>query len=197
MTVRPIGFSTPMVRALLEGRKTQTRRIHLQRGQGFEVGDRLYVREAWRAPQDLDHRSPSELLKDALEAGYSEPWCPRIFEADGTVLQWGDDWPCQEVGRLRQAMHLPRALSRITLFVEAVRLEQLQDISEDDAAAEGAFATRVLPDGGLLDRPSFGEGFRGVWKSIHGEESWDANPWVRVLSFSVALGNVDRLGVKA
>lgn len=168
MTIKPILFSGPMVRALLEGRKTQTRRVlnpqpkrgatvfrdgdfwyqETKHGPGsdctvmdgvdvnYASGDLLYVREAWRTRIDLDESSPAKMIEDCLEAGYQRPWCPIIFEADGMV-QNRYEWDYAPIGRLRQAMHMPRAYSRLTLRVTEVRVQRLQEISEDDARAEG------------------------------------------------------------
>lgn len=140
MADRPILFSAPMVRALLEGRKTQTRRVlkpqptsHVwrhgwERGKGASwsdetttgklriwAGDRLYVREAWRTAAHLDKFAPKILPVDS----------PVFFEADAGGEVVG------ATGKFRQGMHMPRWASRITLIVTDVRVERLQDISID------------------------------------------------------------------
>lgn len=159
-----ILFSAPMVRALLAGTKTQTRRIltgacdeppaFIENGAVFALnennvpyrwpkthatGDRLWVREAWRTPSSWDDRSPSQLVASCIEAGYKTAWAPIAWEADGTTTNWAD-WRVKKNGRLRASMHLPRAFSRITLTVTDVRVQRLQDISEADAIAEGCDA---------------------------------------------------------
>jgi hypothetical protein len=174
MKERPILFSAPMVRALLAGTKTQTRRVvkpqpeqgcigHFGPGNPFirgerdatrcpygQPGDRLYVREAWRTGSDLDAFSGSEIAEKCVDAGYRKPWAPLQFEADGQRYNWEHtstpphDGPPQP-GRYRHARFMPRWASRILLEVTAVRVERLQDISEPDAKAEGI--TTIWPDG--------------------------------------------------
>jgi hypothetical protein len=76
------------------------------------------------------------------------------------------------------SIHCPRGLSRITLRVTAVKVQRLQDISEHDAMAEGVTATYPFT-GNDTARKEFAD----LWKSIHGEKSWDENPWVAATSF--------------
>ncbi len=170
MKERPILFSAPMVRAILAGTKTQTRRI-LKLKWGFdveerddgtlwpwaehpdcdddvwmpcqqgEIGDRLWVREAFRFPASLDHLSPSVCGDKALDAGYRTPWAPTQFEADGSRTgEWrGFDTLPEKTrpGKLRPGIHMPRWASRISLEITALRAQRLQDISDADARAEG------------------------------------------------------------
>ena len=178
MKERPIIFSAPMVRALLAGTKTQTRRIVKARDlewmdvhQGLREpdnaercpygkpgGDRLYVREAWAAPHAYDHLPPRLIPQDA-----------RIHYA-ATEDRGGLLW--------RPSIHMPRWASRITLEVTGVRVERLQGISEADAIAEGARNSLHLP-GGRFAR----ENFEHLWWTIHGDGSWESNPWVWVVEF--------------
>lgn len=209
MTDRPILFSAPMVRALIEGRKTQTRRVlkpqpdmakisqpcHPEpRGAGrwvwmarddspgysfatadfvvrFAVGDRLWVRETWRTAPEHDGLKPADISVHA----------PMLFMA-GT----GVTFPSPLWGKARPAIHMPRWASRLTLTVTDVRAQRLQDISEDDARAEGA--PRFDSSLGRGFRP----GFQSVWEQINGAGSWDANPWVAALTFSVEQRNIDQ-----
>lgn len=141
MTDRQILFSAPMVRALLAGTKTQTRRLvkpqpwilagellcwkddaltqeeMAQRCPYGQPGDRLWVREAWKAHTTFDHLPPRDIP-------HSHVW----YMAD-------DGYKAES--RYRQGMFMPRWASRITLEITAVRVEKLQDISADDARAEG------------------------------------------------------------
>jgi len=170
----PILFSGPMVRAILEGRKTQTRRVVKpqslfdgkeaivkrfpeQKGLGYEVGDRLWVREAFSYDRlDID--------KD----GTLPPW----YWADGNPEN--GDWT-----KPKPSIHMPRWASRITLEVTAVKVERLQDISEEDAKAEGV-AKPILPH--WPERP-YASAFRGLWSDINGKTAWLDNPWVVAISF--------------
>lgn len=208
MKERPILFSGPMVRAILEGRKTMTRRVVKLRygadvvvtnGQvwkparvdyaGYvdcpygQVGDRLWVREAFSGPHCMD-------ASDGCKAVPPSKWgdCSRIwYWADGNMTE--GDWT-----RPRPSIHMPRWASRILLEIVAVRVERLQDISEADAQAEGV--ERVVagvgwrrycdPDSEEVGVPPCGDArrsFRSLWKFINGDESWNANPWVWVVEF--------------
>jgi hypothetical protein len=198
---RPIPFSAPMVRALLAGTKTQTRRVvkidHtdsvFERLQGMLAhffrltsrvpvqavrcpygvpGDRLWVREAWRSGKIADRFPPRELTPH-----------PVWYEADGQA-------PEATNGKLRPGMFMPRWASRITLEITGVRVERLQDISEADAIAEGV--ERGAADGfwKLYGRETNGDmdrsprvAYRSLWESINGAGSWDANPFVWVVEF--------------
>ncbi|WP_432675078.1 hypothetical protein [Delftia sp. 11MD] len=228
MKERPILFSAPMVRALLAGTKTQTRRI-LKLKWGFdveerddgtlwpwaehpdcdddvwmpcqqgEIGDRLWVREAFRFPASLDHLSPSVCGDKALDAGYRTPWAPTQFEADGSRTgEWrGFDTLPEKTrpGKLRPGIHMPRWASRISLEITALRAQRLQDISDADARAEGIECMAGDPECGYrnyLDQASQDwslsprESFRSLWESINGPASWAKNPWVWVVEFERA-----------
>ncbi len=185
MKERPILFSAPMVRAILDGRKTVTRRLvkpnphkvdggvpftdapawaHAEPGSAvmrcpYGVrGDRLYVRETWSAPHAYDHLPPRLIPKDA-----------RIHYA-ATEDRGGLLW--------RPSIHMPRWASRITLEVTGVRVERLQDISEADALAEGVSA--ILYE---MRRATPRCDFQALWQSINGPDSWAANPLVWVIEF--------------
>ena len=157
----------------------------------YEVGDRLYVREAWRVPASLDARSGKQIAEDCIAAGYRAPWCPIKYEADG-ALNSAKDWQDfgstlaeATPGRYRHARFMPRWASRITLEVTAVRVERLQDITEEQARAEGLLRDS---DGwrGAPDLPWFASpvaAFRSLWESINGASSWADNPWVWVVEF--------------
>jgi hypothetical protein len=161
VTEHGILFSAPMVRAILEGRKTQTRRVlnpmhisvtgELLRWPYGDRGDRLWVRETWRVGSD------NRVHYRADEPDGGGPWRPSIF--------------------------MPRGASRITLVVTDVRPERLQDISEGDAEREGV-------DGPSCSDEAYGwypsGSFRDLWISLNGKRpgcSWADNPWVWVLTF--------------
>jgi len=183
MTERPILFSTPMVRALLSGAKTQTRRIvkakHLpwlensvlnfldgkwnQRPLPYgQPGDRLWVRETWKSSANV-------------QPPISEPY---IYAADlgpTGVTKWAATW--------KPSIHMPRAASRITLEVTSVRVERLQDISEADAQSEGWTRRPEVSTDPQVHKEAARDWFMDLWESINGPGSWGANPWVWALEF--------------
>lgn len=195
MTDKPIIFSAPMIRALREGWKTQTRRVlnphpspHVQvhrvglawewrdgtRGGSVRVpyalGDRLWVREAWRADRSWGASPPRDISASARV----------MYEADavgnGSRLVWG---------RHRHARFMPRWASRLTLLVTDVRVQRLQAISRGDAMEEGC------PFANMASGPDPREWFAELWDSLHGQGAWDENPWVCAISFTVHHCNID------
>lgn len=193
MTIKPILFNTEMVRAIIDGRKSCTRRMVKPQPNekhtyplgfvtdstekkevgcfGFDIneysgsiqyakpqyqpGDILYVRETWGHPISLNSNKQYVFRADKIaESGFkndSHIWHPSI--------------------------HMPKEAARIWLKVTDVRVERLQDMTDDDAKAEGCF-----------DYTSTALGFPDVWdstikKSDLGHYGWDANPWVWVIEF--------------
>ena len=191
MTERPIIFSAPMVRAILAGTKTQTRRVvNLKPWHQIEERDDgtpwLWMYDDDRA---TDHWVPCPYgqLGDRLwvrEAIDALCGCDAAYVADGKRLvdAHHDGWDVWRDGRnlpyrTIRSIHMPRWASRITLEITGVRVERLQDISETDTVAEGIPAGEVSPD----DAGRFA--YRLLWESLHGLGSWDANPWVWVVEF--------------
>lgn len=138
----------------------------------FAPGDRLYVREAWRIKHDLDCTAP----RDILPFQHRPIW----FEADRDGPDYGKR---TDFGRLRHGMHMPRWASRLTLTVTEVRVQRVQEISEEDARAEGF---ESYPPGRTAALQ-----FHAIWNSLHGPDAWDANPWVVAVSFTVQRCNID------
>ena len=186
MKERPILFNGPMVCAVLDGSKTQTRRIMREQVcapgivqiarpgyceiineygvhiPGFhcpygEPGDRLWVREAFCASSFYDACKPSEIY----------PGAGLRYPADGPSIG------C----KTRPSIHMPRWASRITLEITGVRVEQLNDCSDSDALAEGVDRTNTSITGYARER------YQRLWESINGVGSWNANPWVWVVEF--------------
>ncbi|MDS0779568.1 morphogenetic protein [Serratia marcescens] len=199
MKERPVIFNGEMVRAIIDGRKTQTRRIakadnsnHLLGCPFGQVGDRLWVRETFAAfDADWKHPGKPHDLRDG-------PWPNVVYPA--SVAKIPD-------GTCRPSIHMPRWASRILLEITAVRVERLNDISEEDAKAEGvraignnfgngpAYCDYLLPN--LDDAAEWynraRDSFKSLWKSIYGAESWSANPWVWVIEFKqVSAREVER-----
>ena len=198
---RPILFSAPMVRAILDGRKTQTRRVFKRRTgiTGPELdptfrcpygspGDRLWVRETWGSADTMyqghENDVPGVIAYRADRSAIDQGISRQVKIPQWDLDQW--NWDCI---KWRPSIHMPRWASRITLEVTDVRIERLQDITEEDARAEG------ITDGGCLTcgenepcgcdnpRPDARDGFAGLWQDIYGPDSWHANPWVWVVSF--------------
>lgn len=188
MAERPIIFSTSMVRAILDGRKTQTRRVikpqpdhtlpvsHSNgsitddpiRGNRFilisdcpygQLGDLLYVRETWR------EGSPLEKLPVYFKAGPS----------GAAGMKW------------KPSIHMPKKYARIWLKVEKIRVGRIQDISEQDAWSEG-IDMPAYASASNLEYPSPRKKFAELWDSIYKSRGlgWKENPWVWVADFSVA-----------
>lgn len=196
MKERPILFSAPMVRALLAGTKTQTRRAvkpqpRILAGELLcwkddaltddqmgkrcpygQPGDRLWVREAWL---DLQGTGIERVTGDPSRYAYAAD-TPSGSHGDECRKTYGLKW--------RPSIHMPRAASRITLEITGVRVERLQDISEADAQAEGCSLEFMTPTGDDSGSAIYGPGgYLELWESINGARSWEANSWVWVIEF--------------
>lgn len=202
MADRPIIFSASTVRALLAGRKSQTRRVlKPQPDPGQFFGSMTYV----EAQSLLICRNATG-MRQAIRVPYAPRdrlWVKEAHAFDieaNTVDEREIIWyratqPVDEV-HWRSPIHMPRRASRLTLLVTDVRVQRLQEISEDDARAEG-----VLPDGfggyrgheGTIGYPTAIWAFRHICHSIHGPGAWDANPWVAAISFTVHRCNIDTM----
>lgn len=208
--LRPILFSTAMVQAILDGRKTQTRRVcrhqHWSHSELVDVnvngitqkvdrnvsypygqpGDILWVRETWvNLNSDFAIMKPLYIYK-----------CDGISERFTGKIKW------------KPSIHMPFAAARIFLRVKNVRVERLHEISDEDAVAEGidtdlwdmAIVSRnyKTKDGWFVAwsyehwscenisvdvDEVYRKSFQSLWESINGSESWEANPWVWVVEF--------------
>lgn len=186
MKERPILFSAPMVRAILAGTKTQTRRA--LRDQPCELLDfnrgALSIRVRRAVYQAFSPKFPSVCCpygQPGDRLWVRESFCDARQAAAGRVLyQASGDTACG----WKPSIHMPRWASRITLQVTNVRVERLQDISELDASAEGA-PELLSVDGGYVQHAMgcYRDGFQHLWTSINGPGSWDTNPWVWVVEF--------------
>lgn len=179
---RPILFSAPMVRAILDGRKTQTRRIwkHYQPMANLDPDtfkracpygvprDHLWVRETFS--KEADGRLVYRSDKSAI---YSTSGKIR-----GSLFYLPSDY---EPIRWRPSIFMPRWASRITLEIVSVRVERLRDISERDAKAEGVCETCNCLDAVIITSTDH---YRRLWDSINGKtHPWSSNPWVWVIEF--------------
>ena len=200
---RPILFSGPMVNAIIEGRKTQTRRLvkpdpvrslDYHTGAGSiscpygGPGDRLWVRESFYCDHcfvgDYELTAKHELGGSGSQAACQAVWRKMLyFAADGPLADQ-DEWS-ERTPPLTPSIHMPRWASRITLDVIGVRVERLQNISEEDARAEGVPPLQYLVKGiKVAGDPAYRDGFRKLWDGLNGETApWSSNPWVWVISF--------------
>lgn len=244
----PALFQAPMVRALLDGTKTQTRRLlyvdRLHEGippdsftylpehpapvalhnhswtlsgwHRVQPDDRLWVRETWRVGKPHDAKRPIDILPPLVPRGkgvtvlYEAGGWRSIGPVDRAEPTYPNDEPMPDwAGKCRPAIHMPRAFSRLTLLVTSVKIERLQDISEDDAIAEGV--ERLGYDGDAPEyRGRYGyrdyraghphavvpfckarTSYASLWSLINGEASWDANPWVVATQFRAIDANID------
>jgi hypothetical protein len=186
MNEKPILFSGEMVRAILDGRKTQTRRVMKPQPRQLEnhiaiknrkrhcpygkPGDLLWVRETWASHEYMDDTRPSDFTKSAQ-------MLPLWYRANNQMYNFNQ-------GKWRPSIFMPRWASRITLRVTDVRVERVQDISEADARAEG-----VLKAGGAsLSLYAARHHFSQLWDRINAKRGygWDINPWVWVVEFELA-----------
>lgn len=239
MTDRPLDFSALMIRAILDGRKTMTRRV-LSRANTYrdgmpwrglpaweahdwndafvddgpspagnpgpylkvayppdgtrhriypiwQPGDRIWVREAWQTLTEYNDRSPKDILRSS--------YIFYLADREGDGGHWRE--------RRRQSRFMCRWMSRITLTVTEVKVERLQDISEEDAGAEGApdyakFVSAVAPysigetasevQSRLRWRQRW---FGSFWNELHGPGAWDRNDWVAAIRFTAERRNID------
>ncbi|HBK4632974.1 MULTISPECIES: ASCH domain-containing protein [Klebsiella] len=191
MIERGMIFNGEMVRAILDGRKTQTRRpvkfpVH-DKNLGCELagnelagelsegnylnsafgkpGDRIWVRETFRV-----HSRATDVATLVYKASMRNSWTEQTHRVPVSVCNkpaTSEKWT--------PSLLMPRWASRILLEITNVRVERLRSMSQDDARAEGVIAASGPMEAGLA--------FRELWDSIYGEESWKANPWVWVIEF--------------
>ena len=205
MSMKPILFSTPMVQAILDGRKTMTRRVvkpqpthgirvcgysqygwsetkengdchcHNPGWHPYQVDDVLWVRETWRKTGTI-----------------ATPYAYRADEEPFVLLGEASDVMHLKY-RYKPSIFMPREAARIFLRVTDVRVERLQEITEADALAEGVegvpcdhagrYACEDCMNTGWIEPPSVN--FMTLWDSINAKRgySWESNPWVWVYTF--------------
>ena len=189
MTERPILFSPPMIRALLLGRKTVTRRLSKQWSK-VKAGDALWVKEGWKP--DIAHGCAMNTCDCGdVSVTYLADKSIKFFE-DAPIP---DNWTMPKAaarGRVVTSLFMPRWASRITLDVlEDAREERLQDMTEEEAKREGVnlyvpghgpvTSFEISCDPGYLMYGNYRLGFEHVWRSLHTKpgERWEDNPTVR------------------
>ena len=223
---RPILFRAPMVRALLSGQKTVTRRVvkvqpfgaptwntgYLtgagerdyvtswldEAGRYLECpygnrGEMLWVRESYQVSKKYDSVKPSDLNYERGISTYYAAGGSRWKDGSGQYVDNDDVCTPDWVGKMRPSIFMPRAASRILLEITDVRVERLQDISDDQAKAEGIEHSNALDPAGPCKWRVYGrehtgtsspvDSFESLWSSINGADAWAANPWVWVVEF--------------
>ena len=213
---RPILMSGPMVRACLDGTKSQTRRVIKE---ARDIGARCTdeVRPFGGGSYYICAHDGTHMIGE-FRCPYGQPgdylYVREAFIAGKGVggYQAGvdpdkhPDGPTVDcvyratydggAGPWSPSIHMPRWASRLTLRITDVRVERLQDISEADAQAEGA-ARLVMDDEGKFyerDDGTYRMGFYGVWEHLNAKRApWDSNPWVWCLSFFAIRKNIDEV----
>ncbi len=218
---RPIIFSAPMVRALLEGRKTQTRRILKPQPVPFKVEGGSYC-DVYLTQNECDPLPRVTLgrvitKQEVRFAPGDRLWVRENFmprpglgaiarphyraDPEANRPEWRGLW--------KPSIHMPRWASRLTLLITAVKIERVQDISDEDAKAEGM----VFVDHGLNRYGQQREGwhsdpgearrgpdcclgtarfaFGNLWVALHGAGAWAENPFVVAITFKVMKANID------
>lgn len=207
---RPILFNDEMVRAILEGRKTQTRRVltpqptTIDGGWGWkdcmifnidlsnscllsnmcpygQPGDLLWVREAWMPDAPCDATWPYVEFYGCK--GASLDLIPKRYRQPKHCL-FRATWDGHELVGWKPSIHMPRWASRLVLVITDVRVQRLQDISEEDCWSEGIEEIRYAGDEHGNLRGSVLEDYRALWDSISKPGAkWEDNPWVWAISF--------------
>ena len=191
-TFKPILFSTAMVQALLEGKKTQTRRIvKLPVIENANWGGGAYIehKSGERTALDYHGNLPSKYKRGDIL------WVRETFGIDflstaGNKYCYKSAGDKKPVDGWKPSIFMPKEACRILLEVTKVRVERLQDISEADAKAEGIKKTWISDHEQLCKWKNYvndgrgslypRESFQSLWHSINGEASWKENPWVWV-----------------
>jgi hypothetical protein len=189
---RPILFQTEMVKAILEGRKTQTRRVvkNIELKEGKVSGKVNFTYQKNKRYEAGINVSPENLnlpftgIVDLCN--YGKPgdllWVRETWCFNGTYYIFKSDHESMPF-RWKTSIHMPKSAARIWLMVEDIRVERLNDIREDDARNEGVLPSLISTSHtvGLSCKYSFAV----LWESINGKESWNSNPWVWVIQFRV------------
>jgi len=205
MKERPIIFSGEMMRAILDGKKTQTRRV-IKPQPDYAILKEGTELEAHKCPQLASvhsgrkewglYRVPfhgRDVPCFSFDCPYGKPgdrlWCKETFVRQYTGFDYGiiykaDGIKISEDMKWSPSIYMPRWASRIILEITGIRVERIQDITEEDAKAEGCEIGHGLTD----DSPFFArEAFQKLWDSINAKRGygWYENPWVWVIEFKV------------
>ncbi|EBL3323405.1 hypothetical protein D4T62_10700 [Salmonella enterica subsp. enterica] len=205
MKERGMIFNAEMVRAILDGRKTQTRRpIKWKQTRFTEIAERDDG-SLWPWAEDCErggdiwfacpygeigdriwvretfrvHSRATDVATLVYRASVRNSWTEQTHRVPIAVC----DKPATPE-KWTPSIHMPRWASRILLEITDVRVERLRDLSEEDAKSEGI----TPPAGGVLPGWEYRINFRDLWMDIYGTDSWEANPWVWVIEFKRVEG---------
>lgn len=203
----PILFSTPMVQSILEGRKTQTRRVIKQKDQPHLKYDNSCIDYSngfgWVVKHQIEEDPNRYEITQNFKCPYGKVgdilWVRETWIEAPELCTWKKysykaDYNSHlaELGKWKPSIHMPKLACRLFLKVKSLRVERLQDISETDAESEGIgkqFSTlfnewRFKDYYNVKDDwRSAVSSFQSLWASINGEQSWNDNPWVWVIEF--------------
>jgi len=218
MKAHPILFSAAMIRALIDGNKTQTRRVVKPQPEPNDKWEGGWFINGKKSSFSIKHfnrfaeldicpyGNPGDLLwvretfqgplidEDAgmPEGTYTQKYC--VYRADVDNAPEFRDCDDNLKNCWKPSIFMPRWASRLTLRITGVRVERLQEISEGDAKTEGApFELGALESTILGAKAKYRSGFCRLWQSINGADSWELNPWVWVIEFEVIQKNVNEV----
>ena len=179
MKERPILFSGPMVRAILDGRKTMTRRVMKPQPEDYPYHHGLAV---YRVAKKCPYGVPGDLLWVRETWATTEQAGVHPSDAQIVYRATDPDWDTMEGWRWRPSIFMPRWASRLKLRITSVSVERLREITEHDAMREGVNAEGVSTQPGIY---SYRAPFAELWDDINAKRGfgWDANPWVWVVGF--------------
>ncbi|MBH2953692.1 hypothetical protein I5L41_06185 [Serratia marcescens] len=205
MKERPVIFNGEMVRAILDGRKTQTRRVMKPQPEPCYRGGHWWPSNAFKTMLHIEEQMQNGQGGWKGLAGYACPfgrvgdrmWVRETFmDLTGTCIEattgkfegfayradtptgsYGDEVRKEYGLKWAPSLHMPRKACRILLEITAVRVERLNDISDGDAISEGCSISDMKSGDCVADV------FARLWSSIYGVDSWNANPWVWVIEF--------------
>lgn len=224
MTDRPILFSGPMVRAILDGRKSQTRRVLRPQPNKpwFWPGDEVDPVSGW-FDCIYEGREPCGAPTRELTPPLRMPYAPgdRLYLRERFYFDKKyDDLPPRKVprlasvwysechipwprtakvrwgGREHPSIHMPRRASRLTLVVTDVRVQRLQEINNFDAVAEGIELSKPIVGHHRAEFATPRDAFKDLWGSLNDKRGygWDVNPWVAAVTFEAHQCNIDQMG---
>ncbi|MEJ8803149.1 hypothetical protein [Pontibacter sp. H249] len=206
---RPILFSTPMVQAIVDGTKTQTRRV-VKHGLSDSTMSKPDIKASITDNGQMVHfkvvdgklresfcgiKCPYGQIGDRLWVREAWDYSDSLEEPYLYRQKEMEEWLPEVFNRMKwkPSIHMPKEACRIKLEIPNIRVERLHDITEEDAIAEGVLWVDAVPGGfsgwkdysgkNLAPLESAKVSFKTLWISINGKESWDANPWVWVVDF--------------